>query len=188
MNAMALYGDASAGLLLGAGVSFLPIRRRKEAAIVTAFLAAFTVAPFLYGLVGPVSFTLTQLALLRILAPEQAVVKGRMVAGLLVAFAVVFYPLALGVGSFDPFDLGYQPRLLLMLMIPVGVWLAWRRQHLLLVIIGLDLFSYGLGLFDNLWSALFDPILIIIAGIRLATKPLAAVVEVDAWGQSTNPG
>jgi hypothetical protein len=168
LNAMALYGQASAGLLVGAGVSFLPIPWRRQAAILAAFLALFTVAPLLYGLTGPVSLTLTQLALLRLCALD-GIVKGSLAAALLVAFAVVFYPLALGVGPFDPFDLGYHPRPLLMLMLPVGLWLAWRRQYIWLVIAGFDLLAYGLGLFDNLWGAFFDPILVFLAGIRLAT-------------------
>ena len=166
MNAMALYGQASAGLLVGAGVSFLPVPWRRQAGFLAAFLALFTVAPLLYGLIGPISLTLTQLALLRLCALDD-VVKGRLAAALLVAFAVVFYLLALGVGPFDPFDLGYHPRTLLMFMLPVGILLAGRRQHIWLVIAGFDFLAYGLGLFDNLWSAFFDPILVFLAAIRL---------------------
>jgi hypothetical protein len=175
---MALYGQASAGLLLGAGVSFLPIPGRRPAGILAAFVALFTVAPLLYGLTGPISFTLAQIALLRLCARDD-IVKERIAAALLVAFAAIFYPLALGAGPSDPFDLGYHPRLLLMLMVPVAILLAWRRQHIWLVIAGFDLVAYGLGLFDNLWSAFFDPVLVVLAGVRLATTYLVKAPVID---------
>ncbi len=178
MNAVALYGQASASLLLGAGVTLLPIRGHRLAGIVVTLLAWVMAAPFLCSLVGTVSFTLAQLALLRVCAPAHAAIRGRVAAALLVTFAVIFYPLALGLGPFDPFDLGYRPRLLLMLMVPVGTILAWRRENILLVMIGFDLLAYGLGLFENLWSALFDPVLVIVAGIHLARSD--ARPEVDS--------
>jgi hypothetical protein len=177
---MALYGQVSASLLLGAGASMLPIPRRWPIGIIVALLAFFTLAPFLYGLTGPLSFTLTQIALLRICGLDHVVMKGRGAAALLVAFAAVFYPLALGAGPFDPFDLGYRPLPLLVLMVPVGILLAWRGQHIWLVILGFDLSAYGLGLFENLWCAVFDPILVLLAAIRLAPKRLNRRKEVDA--------
>jgi hypothetical protein len=170
VNAAAIYGLASASLLAGAGVSYLPVPLRRQAGILVALVAPFTVAPLLDGLIGPMSFTLTQLALLRLCALEHVVMRGRVPAALLIALAIVFYPLAMGLGPFDPFDLGYRPRPLLALMIPFGILLACRREQSLLVIVGLDLFAYGLGLFDNLWSALFDPVVVILAGVWLATK------------------
>jgi uncharacterized membrane protein YfcA len=176
---MALYGQVSASLMLGAGVTLLPIPRRRRVGSIIALLAFFTLAPFLYGLTGPLSFTLTQIALLRICNLDHVVMKGTS-AGLLVAFAAVFYPLAFGAGPFDPFDLGYRPLPLLVLMVPVGIILAWRGQHVWLLILGFDLSAYGLGLFENLWSAFFDPILVLLAAIQLTPRRLNRRKEVDA--------
>jgi hypothetical protein len=169
MNSSALYGHISCGILIGAAASLLPVPRRRLAGIAVAAIATFTIAPVLYGLTGAISFTLTQLAVMRLCAFEGLLRKETGAAALLVTLAAIFYPLALGLGPYDPFDLGYRPRLLLWLMAFVGAILAWRDRRVLLVILGLDLLAYALGVFDNLWSALFDPILAGLAAIMLAT-------------------
>ena len=171
MNVITICGQVSAGLVLGAGVSFLPIPRRRLAGLVAAVVAVPTLAPALYAFFGPVSFTLTQVALLRLFAPDVAIATRKSTLTLFVVLAVTFYPLALGLGPFDPFDLGYRPTLVL-LLIPVGVLLAWRGERVQLLVIGFDLFAYGLGLFANLWSALFDPILAALAVIRLIHRQI----------------
>jgi hypothetical protein len=169
LNAMALYGQASASLLVGAVVTWLPIPRCGPAGIFAAVVTGFTAAPFLYGLTGPLSLTLTQLALLRLCGNETIVTGDWIAAALLVAFAAIFYPLALGLGPYDPFGWGYRSGLSLMLPVAAcGVIFAWRRRHALLVMMSLDLIAYATGLFDNFWSALFDPILVMLACTRLA--------------------
>jgi hypothetical protein len=168
LNATAIYGQTAASLALGAGLSFLPIPHRRLAGVIAAAVAAPTLGPALYGLIGPASFTLTQVALLQLFAPDVVVARGRKASlALFTVFALIFYPLALGIGSFDPFDLGYRPTPVLLFMIPVGVLLAWRGEHVLLAIIGFDVLVYGFGLFANLWSALFDPIVVVLAAVRL---------------------
>ncbi|MGD0562091.1 MAG: hypothetical protein ABSA66_03290 [Roseiarcus sp.] len=179
MSAMALYGRIAAALLLGAGVTFLPAPNRRLLGALAAVVALFSLAPVLHGWMGPPSFTLTQLALLRLVKPHRPPTPGNLAAALLVALASVFYPLALGLGPFDPFDLGYRPQSLLLFLAPVGLWLAWRRQEILLTLLGFDLLAYGLGLFDNLLSALFDPLLVLLAAIRLAglARPAARALR-----------
>ena len=81
----------------------------------------------------------------------------------LLILALCFYPLALGWGPFDPYALGYQPAPLLAALLVLGVALWWRRQHSWLAIIGLDLLAYSSGIFANLWDALFDPLLVLLA-------------------------
>jgi hypothetical protein len=94
----------------------------------------------------------------------------------LVAVAVVFYPLSLGLGPFDPFDLGYRPLPLLLPIAALGLWLAWRRQEVALSLLGFDLLAYATGLFDNLWNACLDPLLVLLAIFALLRGPRPATV------------
>ena len=55
-------------------------------------------------------------------------------------------------------------------MAAVGTILVWQGQRVLLVIMGFDILAYAIGIFDNLWNALFDPILVGLAALLLATK------------------
>ena len=81
---------------------------------------------------------------------------------------VLFYVLALGSGSFDPYAYGYQPWALLALL---AAWVAWRGRAApgLTLLLALDLTSFGLHALgsDNLWDYLFDPILMIALGISV---------------------
>lgn len=92
---------------------------------------------------------------------------------------VVFYPLALGVGSFDPYRLGFAPVLLASLLVVLSI-IAWlRRARGLAVILLLPLLAFNLHLLeaDNLWNYLLDPVLVIYAlvqGARAAWAWLAA--------------
>ncbi len=163
MTVAALYGQLAAALLIGASVTYLPWRWSRLAGLLVVPVSLFSLAPVLHGVLGAPSFTLAQLALMRLLRPDGSLSPGRLLAGLLVAIGVVFYPLSLGYGSFDPFDLGYRPLPLLPVILVLGIWLIWRRQEAFLIVIGFDLLAYALGLFDNLWNACFDPVLVILA-------------------------
>jgi hypothetical protein len=175
MTVAALYGQVAAALLVGAAVTRLPGRFSRGAGmimvplagLVTIPVAGWTLAALVHGLLGPPSFTLTQLALLRLARPGWSASRDRSLSGILVAIGVVFYPLALGFGPFDPFDLGYRPLPLLPLVAVLGAWLFWRRQHAWLIVLGFDLAAYAVGLFDNLWNALFDPVLVVFAAVGL---------------------
>ncbi|SRR5579871_6388937 len=59
-------------------------------------------------------------------------------------------------------------------MVPVGIALIVHRKHLLLLIGAIDLLAYAFGLFENFWSALFDPVLIVVCCVFL-TKTAPAV-------------
>jgi hypothetical protein len=168
LSAAALYNLGSASLLVGAGVSWLPIPARRLAGLVAALVSLFTLAPAVAGLVGPPSVTLTQIALLQLCGQRDLIAKETTAALLLVILALIFYPLSLGLGPFDPFDIGYRPKLLLLIMVPIGITLIVHRKHVLLLIGAIDLLAYALGLFENLWSALFDPVLVAVCCVYLA--------------------
>jgi hypothetical protein len=184
LNASALYNLVSASLLVGACVSMLPIPARVPAGVLAAIVSLSTLAPAIAGLVGTPSATLTQIALLQLCGHRNLIARETTAAALLVLVALIFYPFALGLGPFDPFDIGYRPKLLLLAMIPIGIALIVHRKQVLLLIGGLDLLTYALGLFDNLWSALFDPVLVVVccaclakvAGCRLIRHNSVSVV------------
>jgi hypothetical protein len=160
LNIAAIYSYASASLLVGAAVSLLPIRARRSVGFLAAATASITLAPALSGLFGTPSFTLTQISLLQLFGYEQFL-KERTAALLLVVFGTIFYPLALGLSTFDPFDIGYRPRPLLFGVALLGLYLAARGKLFLIVILGFDLMAYAGGIFDNFWNALFDPLLVL---------------------------
>lgn len=171
MSVAAIYGQLAAALLAGAAVTLAPLPRRLAVGWLVVIATFFSVAPILHGVLGAPSFTLTQLAALRLLGRDRLISSCRSVAALPPALAVVFYPLSLGLGPFDPFDLGYRPLPLLLSLVPLAIWLAWRRQDAALTLIGFDLLAYATGLFDNLWNACLDPLLVILSILALLRGP-----------------
>ena len=167
MTPAAVCGLLTCALACGALATYLPWRHRQGIGLATAVGAVFTVAPLLHGALGSPSFTLAQLALLRLLAPGQPSPLGKGAAAAIAAVAAALYPLALGLGPWDPFDLGYRPLPLLVALAPLGLWLAWRRRQVWLLLLAGDLLAYAGGLFDNLWNALADPLLVLLALIIL---------------------
>ena len=78
---------------------------------------------------------------------------------------VVFYPMALGVSSVDPYRLGFAPMVMVAVLCLASL-VAWLRgARGLGVVILLPLLAYNLHLLesDNLWSYLLDPLLLIYA-------------------------
>jgi hypothetical protein len=171
LTAAAIYGQLAAALLAGAAVTLAPLPRRQPVGWLVAIAALFSIAPTLHGALGAPSFTLTQLAALRLSGYDRLTSSRRSLAAALVAVAVVFYPLSLGLGPFDPFDLGYRPLPLLLSIAALGLLLAWRRQEVALTLLGFDLLAYATGLFDNLWNACLDPLLVILAVFALLRGP-----------------
>lgn len=173
----ALYGLLACALLAGAAASFLPYGRRLPLALGSAGLALTplfggeSLAMWLHGTLGAPSLTLVQLAVWRLAAPHCPSPLAPAAALAFLALALIFYPLALGWGSFDPYALGYQPASLLAALVPLAAWLARRRQDAWLTILACDLLAYAAGIFGNLWEAFFDPLL----------AALALAVLLRAW-------
>lgn len=86
-----------------------------------------------------------------------------------VLVGVVFYPLALGLGQFDPYQLGYAPQALGIVIFVVAAAL-WLRQHAALAItLLLPLLAFHTGWFEssNLWDYVLDPLLFGYAVVQL---------------------
>lgn len=177
MNAAALYGWLAHGVVIAALVSLLPLgAARRPLAWAALPLALVTGgAALLHGFAGPPSLTLLALAGWR-LAGRAPSPLGRRPAWVVIGLAAVFYPLALGLGPFDPYAVGYRPWPLLAAGLPLTALLWWRRRDDWLLILGAGLAAYAGGLFGNLWDALIDPLLVlaalaVIVGQRVRGRP-----------------
>jgi hypothetical protein len=168
-----LYGLAAQVLLVAWIVWQLaaraPRRYRRLSAAGAAVLSFIPIADgvsaamALRALWGDPSVTTLQLLALS-LAGRPAPI-GRTPATVLAIFGIAFYVLALGLGDFDPYRLGYGgwPAATLVSMLAAAALLAWRRgQPLWLWLLAVDLavFAAGLPESSNLWDALFDPLLV----------------------------
>ena len=180
MSLVAAYGLLAWALVCGSVACLFPAGEfRQRAALTATAISMIGIAPGLYGAFAAPSFTLLQLALLRQFSAYPWPL-GLRPSLFLLAGAAVFYPLALGLGSFEVFALGYTPQLLMPLVLGFGAWLAWRRQTLWLMVLALDLMAYAAGFFQNLWSALFDPLLVLLAFYQLVRALLLRRVSKKA--------
>ena len=84
-------------------------------------------------------------------------------AWIVIGHAALFYPLALGLGPFDPYAIGYQPWPLLLACSGLAAALWHCRRNDWLLILAVALAAYAGGLFANLWDALVDPLLALAA-------------------------
>lgn len=177
MNALAAYGLLAHGLIFGALTALLPLgtMRGRVALAATTVALLVGIAPVMHGVFGTPSLTLLQLAVLALAGRSPSLFSFRPALGLLL-LAVPFYIAALGGGPFDPYALGYQPWPLLTALLPVAALLCWRRLDGWLIILAIDLAGYAGGLFANLWDALLDPLLVLLALIVVARRGVARFI------------
>ena len=172
MNPTAIYGWLAHAIVFGALVSLLPLGAKRHyfglAAIPLALLAG--IATLLHGFAGTPSATLLALAIWQ-LAGRGASPLGQRPAWLVTGFAMLFYPLALGFGPFDPYAIGYQPWPLLLACGALAAILLRSRHDYWLLILTAALAGYAGGLFANLWDALIDPLLVL-AALAIVIKQL----------------
>jgi hypothetical protein len=87
---------------------------------------------------------------------------------------ICLYPMALGLGPFDPYGLGYQPHGLLLVVFPAALYCWYRGHTFLLMLLLLATVAFSQRIFEstNLWDYLIDPILWIYAIIWLLIKKI----------------
>jgi hypothetical protein len=125
---------------------------------------------------GDPSITTMQLLVLGIAGrPPAAFARAWRAPAMIATFSLLFYPLALGAGDFDPYRLGFQPVLLLTALAVPALALWWRGQTLWLWLLAIDLLAFAFGLLEstNFWDYLIDPLLALVC-IRLAMRNYAA--------------
>ncbi|MDP2793157.1 MAG: hypothetical protein Q8O25_03595 [Sulfurisoma sp.] len=164
------YGLAAQALLVAWIVwkitARAPSRQRRLFYVAAAALSLIPLADgvsaamALRALWGDPSITTVQLLVLSLTGRPAQI--GRAPAAALALFGIGFYILALGLGDFDPYRLGYAAWPLVTIL-GAAALLAWRRgQPLYLWLLAVDLAAYAVGLHEsnNLWDILFDPLLV----------------------------
>jgi len=172
------FGLASQALLVAWIVwkltALAPSRQRQ---LFVAGAAALSLIPLADGvsaamalraLWGDPSVTTVQLLALSLVGRPANI--GRAPAAALALCGLAFYPLALGLGDFDPYRLGYAgwPAATLVAGLGAAALFAWRRgQPLWLWLLAVDLAAFAAGLPEssNFWDILFDPLLVAAAMI-----------------------
>ena len=180
-----IYLFAAQAMLVAVLLCVLPARLMKDMAkrrllvlallLLSLFVPLFglTVAQWLRSVVGDVSVISTVLfvhIIMQRLFSIKLIEDESKKAGLLaiIAVGIVFYPLALGLGFYDPYQLGFSPLYmsLLLCLLSLLAWFSARRS--LAVIILLPLLAFNLHLLEsgNLWDYLIDPIVLIYALVQ----------------------
>lgn len=92
--------------------------------------------------------------------------RARLILLFLVALAALgLYPMALGVGYFDPYRLGYGNLWFLSVLLLVALAACLRRLPVVALCIAFAVFAWNIGWHEsnNLWDYLIDPLLSIYA-------------------------
>lgn len=84
--------------------------------------------------------------------------RARAVRAIAIA-ALLFYPLVLGLGPFDPYRLGYGNLWFMLALLGFAAWAALRHSILLALGIALAVTAWSIGWYEspNLWDYLLDP-------------------------------
>jgi hypothetical protein len=95
--------------------------------------------------------------------------RDRLAAGVFgLAAGVLLYPMALGIGGFDPYSLGwgFSPLFVLVFAVTAGLLYFGSRFGVVLVA---AILAYDLGLLEspNLWDYVVDPFYVVTAGVLL---------------------
>jgi len=138
--------------------------------VVSIPLWGVSAAAFVRGMTGDLSITtlvLLAMALLRSFSGSTVVAEHNRLALLktILIAAVLFYPLALGLGMFDPYRLGYGNLWFMTALLGLAVWSGLRYSTLLALCIALAVAAWSAGWYEspNLWDYLLDPWLAVYA-------------------------
>ena len=172
-----LAGLASSAIVLAAVATWLSGVTRLEktyrtlltgavALAVLIPLGGLPVAAYLRGAIGDLSIPSLILLLLSmtkaLLGWRQPDAQSRIALQMLIVLAAAgLYPLALGIGLFDPYRLGYGSPWFLgtLLLLSLSAWF-WRF-YLVALSIALAVLAWSAGWYEstNLWDYLLDPML-----------------------------
>lgn len=206
-----MTGLASSAISMAAMTAMLPgvvrLQRLYFALLICAIVVAVLIpigglppATYVRGVTGDLSVTSLVLLLMSILHPlcgwtpggkfntpspgmlESSGEKGRYAVLLLIAIAAcVLYPMALGIGFFDPYQLGYGNPLLLGGLLLLALAACFKRLPAIALAISLAVFAWGMGWYEstNLWDYLLDPLVSIYAIIGVMRYSIRSY-----WGKA----
>lgn len=150
-----------------------PYRIGLACAVAIAVLVPFgglPLAAYVRGVTGDLSIAslilLLSAILNRLSVCQSFDAQARFALLFLVALtALGLYPLALGIGYFDPYRLGYGDPWFVSVLLVVALAAGFRQLPAIALAIALAVFAWGIGWYEstNLWDYLLDPLLAIYA-------------------------
>lgn len=174
-----LTGLLSSALLIAVAVLQLPRIQRlpsRYLALLSAATLVLSLIPFgalpaaayVRGIVGDLSIPTLVLMLVALLRPHYVVVADtqlRHLYSVLAVAAVCLYPLALGVGLYDPYRLGYSDMLFIATVLLFAIAALLIRENLVALCLTLATLAWSLGWYEstNLWDYLIDPLVAVYA-------------------------
>jgi hypothetical protein len=140
-------------------------------------LHGLPLAGYVRGLVGDLS--VTTLALLSMASVSQLINRDlyskrsfTLLMILALAGGLLLYPLALGLGTFDPYGLGYGSKGFVAVLLAVTLAVAYFDFPLVALCLTAAALGYSLRIYEsrNLWDYLIDPLLTLYALFWLTAK------------------
>jgi hypothetical protein len=143
-------------------------------------------AAYVRGATGDLSITTQGLLWCAILRPwfNCVAVEARHRIALLAMIALAalaLYPMALGVGAYDPYRLGYGDPLFVVALLLLAL-IAWSKKYSLIALcIALAVLAWTVGWYesDNLWDYLLDPFVAIYALAVITTCGVKALFKLQ---------
>jgi hypothetical protein len=117
-------------------------------------------AAYVRGFTGELSITSMLLLWTAYFSPKEIHVPVAMKVCIALV-AIVFYPLALGVGMLDPYAWGYGSIALLVTVIAIGLVALLMGSNRIAIILAIAILAWAAGWHEsaNLWDYILDPIL-----------------------------
>jgi hypothetical protein len=171
------------GRLLGLSAKWVAIAGLLAVAIQFVPVGGPTILAYVFSVVGPLSaasIVLLASAVAVAIDPSAGWPSRLGVSALsavVLVLAVPFYPLALGLGPYDPYSLGFSGVLLpagLAVLAVLG-WLAGSVAILVWLALGSAMFLLGAYQSRNMIDYLIDPIAVIVAAITLISVLVARI-------------
>jgi hypothetical protein len=144
-----------------------------QGAVFVLMLIPFGAMPFaayLRGMTGDLSITTLVLLCCAMLRPWCDCVAARdkhrlALLGLIALVSIAFYPMALGVGAYDPYQLGYGNWLFVAVLLLLALATWFRGYAMITLCIALGTLAWAVGWYesDNLWDYLIDPFVAVYA-------------------------
>jgi hypothetical protein len=119
-----------------------------------------SLAGYLRGYVGDLSITTWVVLSIILFGKGRSLVSQRHDLLVLIALtALIFYPLALGLGLFDPYRLGFGHIGFMVSLLLLSLWCVYQQKNLIVWSICLALFAWTVGWSEsnNMWDYLIDP-------------------------------
>ena len=129
-------------------------------------MQGLSLAGYLRGYLGDLSVTTLLLLTIVLLGKGKSLTSQWHNLLVLIALtALIFYPLALGLGLFDPYRLGFGHIGFMVSLLLLSLWCVYQQKNLIVWSICLALFAWTVGWSEsnNMWDYLIDPWLSIYA-------------------------